>query len=412
MGDMNATCNATGARPAAQISWRHNDREILSSWQRTSSSPGTEDVTTYSTEASLIVQPRENNGTISCIVSGVPAGTKHLVMHYTLTGLEVLNDYSDQRSIEIGIAVAALAVILLCGILVIIFRSGKLKWRPTNEEKTTSLQPTDVDERRHLGFDRKLPQPPVSELPNTAVVNSESSSYQTLPCEEHMYYFTIKTMATHNRVFQAKDMCLIINLTKGLIYDRWMGTISVSKTDKKCVVITAVNESATQRADIHWDLFVKRVLELPHNIHLVKVEGICIEEEKLLLIQEHLSCESLSAFLSDVEQQDYSLTTKYELHLQQRLTFARFILEGLQVLHSYGFLHPGLSTHKVLITDGGNCKLYDFCLSKDAFNTIKAKKLNITCNLNVSAPESYLRKEYDQKSDVWSMAVVIWELIT
>ncbi|PIK42593.1 hypothetical protein BSL78_20546 [Apostichopus japonicus] len=326
---MNATCNATGARPAAQISWRHNDREVLSNWQRTSSSRGTEDVTTYSTEAALTVQTREDNGTISCIVSG----------------LEVLNDYKDQRSIAIGIAVTALAVILLGGILVIIFRSG---------------------------FDRKLPQPPVSELPNAAVVNSESSSYQTLPCEEHMYYSTIKTMATHNRVFQAKDMCLIINLTKGLIYDRWMGTISVSKTDKKCVVITAVNESATQRADIHWDLFVKRVLELPHNMHLVKVEGICIEEEKLFLIQEHLSCEPLSSFLSNVEQQDYSLTTKYELHLKQRLTFARFILEGINILHSNG----------------------------------------ITCNLNVSAPESYLRKEYDQKSDVWSMAVVIWELIT
>ncbi|XP_071851651.1 uncharacterized protein [Apostichopus japonicus] len=449
MEDINATCNATGARPAAQISWRHNDREILSSWQHTSSSQGPEDVTTYTTESALTVQPREDNGTISCIVSGVPAMRKHLVMYYTLTGLEVLNDYRDQRSIAIGIAVTALAVILLCGILVIIFRNGKLKWRPTkkrhyidiplkpqgkddspsrqlssfrkrvpttsmcvSEEKTTSLQTTDVDERRHLGFDRRLPQPPVSELPNAAVVNSESSSYQTLPCEEHRYYFTIKTMATNNRVFQAKDMCLIINLTKGLIYDRWMGTISVLKTDKKCVVITAVNESATQRADIHWDLFVKRVLELPHNMHLVKVEGICIDEEKLFLIQEHLSCEPLSVFLSDVEQQDYSLTTKYELHLQQRLTFARFILEGLQILHSYGFLHPGLSTHKVLLTNGGNCKLYDFCLSKDAFNTMKAKKLNITCNLNVSAPESYLRKEYDQTSDVWSMAVVIWELIT
>lgn len=41
------------------------------------------------------------------------------------------------------------------------------------------------------------------------------------------------------------------------------------------------------------------------------------------------------------------------------------------------FLHPGLSTKKILLTKTGVCKLYDFCLAEDATGIILSKKSKV-----------------------------------
>ena len=42
------------------------------------------------------------------------------------------------------------------------------------------------------------------------------------------------------------------------------------------------------------------------------------------------------------------------------------------------FLHPGLTTKKVLITKKGICKLYDFFLAEDASQIAKNIKLKVS----------------------------------
>ncbi|KAJ8023816.1 Macrophage-stimulating protein receptor [Holothuria leucospilota] len=88
------------------------------------------------------------------------------------------------------------------------------------------------------------------------------------------------------------------------------------------------------------------------------------------------------------------------------------ILGGMEVIHSYGFLHPWLSTNKILLTKQGCCKLYDFCLKEDAPHVFAVKKSKNESFVSLIAPESLRRNEYFQESDVWSAAVVIWEMLS
>lgn len=44
------------------------------------------------------------------------------------------------------------------------------------------------------------------------------------------------------------------------------------------------------------------------------------------------------------------------------------------------FLHPALSTKKILTTKKGICKLYDFCLAKDAPHVAKIKMSKVSKN--------------------------------
>ncbi|KAJ8026133.1 Ephrin type-B receptor 4 [Holothuria leucospilota] len=201
------------------------------------------------------------------------------------------------------------------------------------------------------------------------------------------------------KMFCEKDICFVINMKKGHIYNRWMGTIDTNFEEKKCVVLSTVSDNVRKK-EIHWDKFVKQILELPEATNLTKVEGIGINEGKMYLIHEHMACEKLDVRISDPGSET------------EVMGYVCGILEGLDVIHSFGLLHPALSTKKVLLTKQGICKLYDFCLTEDASNIVKIRKSRMICTLNQLAPEAILRDKYSKASDIWSVAVVIWEILS
>ncbi|KAJ8031900.1 Ephrin type-A receptor 1 [Holothuria leucospilota] len=206
-------------------------------------------------------------------------------------------------------------------------------------------------------------------------------------------------------------MCFIVNMKMGKLYNRWMGTIPVSKSTNKCVVITTISEDASKSNEVHWDTYVKRVLEMPQNKNLSKPEGIGITRGNIHLIHEHIICETLDVRINTA---DYAGASKTPfLSVRDVIRYLLGIMEGMELIHSYGFLHPGFSARKVLITSEGTCKLYDFCLTEDAAKIVISKKSEITSlSVNHFAPEALLRNEYSKSSDVWSTAVVIWQILS
>ncbi|KAJ8038139.1 Fibroblast growth factor receptor 3 [Holothuria leucospilota] len=141
--------------------------------------------------------------------------------------------------------------------------------------------------------------------------------------------------------------------------------------------------------------------------------GICLRNERFHLVQEYLNFKTLYVRLQQCMGSSSSSTTLMMMKTSEVMEHLLGILEGLELLHSYGFLHPGLSTKKVLLTNKGICKLYDFCLDKDAGSITDLKKSQMqTCGMNQFAPEALHQDEYTKASDVWSTAVVIWEIIS
>ncbi|XP_071853655.1 tyrosine-protein kinase CSK-like [Apostichopus japonicus] len=143
-----------------------------------------------------------------------------------------------------------------------------------------------------------------------------------------------------------------------------------------------------QREDVYWDDFVKRVLELPNSRNIPAAEGICIDAAHLYLVQEHFVCETLGARLSSPHHAENN---------EDKYSFTEF-----------EFLHPGLSASKILITKDGVSKFYDFCLTEDATKRLNVKK----SKLKSLPPETLHRNEYSWASDIWAVAVVVWEILS
>ncbi|XP_071843647.1 uncharacterized protein [Apostichopus japonicus] len=174
----------------------------------------------------------------------------------------------------------------------------------------------------------------------------------------------------------------------------------------------AIAEKLIRKKNIHWEAFIRKCLELPASNHLAKIEAISIQSSKLFLISEHLNCENLHSVLSrdTKDKGDYYCCSS--LSVPDVIKHVAGVLEGMDVLKTFGFLHPGLTTKKVLLTKEGQVKLFDFCLAGDAPKIAALKKAQVpTVTLNQFPPEMLLLNHYTETSDVWSTAVVIWEIM-
>ncbi|KAJ8050797.1 Tyrosine-protein kinase transmembrane receptor Ror [Holothuria leucospilota] len=90
--------------------------------------------------------------------------------------------------------------------------------------------------------------------------------------------------------------------------------------------------------------------------------------------------------------------------------FALDIAEGMSFLLNQKLCHPALNAKKVLIDQSGTCKLYDFIsteIARDKLIDILQRK---SPPLAWLPPEAVFLRQYFLQSDVWSFAVVLWEI--
>ncbi|XP_071839648.1 tyrosine-protein kinase CSK-like [Apostichopus japonicus] len=325
-------------------------------------------------------------------------------------------------------------------------RSKLLKRNEGNSGKTEELAGYDLIANENPITERSLPDLPKLALPqlerggeDSSVEDGDSEVYYSTASEttsclppthpkrpklsirvsptsasnskyEYDYATTDGTTDHGGRMFNESNMKLIFKLKPGLMYNRWMGSIVTREGTQKCVVMTTAREKFIRRQVLLWKLFVKNTLDLPvTKKHLVKVEGFGLMTEKVYLIQEYVECQTLESRLTDANS---AVTSSKPLYMTEAVGLISGILEGMYVIQSHGFLHPGFSTKKILIHKDGFCKLYDFCLDEDAVKISSLKKSKVEYSLNLFAPEVWRDNKYNKMSDVWSTAVVIWEIVS
>ena len=87
------------------------------------------------------------------------------------------------------------------------------------------------------------------------------------------------------------------------------------------------------------------------------------------------------------------------------------ILEGLHYLHQSNVVHCDLKAANILRTKNGNVKLSDFGLSLN-LRAMERKTKDVATTPNWMAPEIIELKGVSTKSDIWSLACTIIELLT
>ncbi|XP_071843787.1 tyrosine-protein kinase BTK-like isoform X2 [Apostichopus japonicus] len=233
-----------------------------------------------------------------------------------------------------------------------------------------------------------------------------------LETDEPNYYSTADVTEGRSQIIvYEKDISIINSIKMGNIYNRWLGTVNLPSRSNTCVVITSITETVWRTNEIHWEAFLRNCLQLPESKNLTKIEAISIESNNLYLVSEHLVCGTLHCLLTQeaVEKRNVYCCSS----LPDVIKHVTGLLEGMHIINTYGFLHPGLSTRKLLVTTDGQLKLYNFCLAGHASRiaTLQRSKM-FSATLNQYPPEMLISSEYTESSDVWSIAITIWEIMS
>ncbi|KDQ61730.1 hypothetical protein JAAARDRAFT_190455 [Jaapia argillacea MUCL 33604] len=134
---------------------------------------------------------------------------------------------------------------------------------------------------------------------------------------------------------------------------------------------------------------------------IVKYEGMTRDEGVLSLVLELAENGSLGQTLKAFGKLNERLVASYVVK----------ILEGLHYLHSNDIIHHDLKAANILTTKNGNIKLSDFGVSLN-MRAMECEMKDVAGTPNWMAPEVIELKGASTKSDIWSLACTVIELLS
>jgi serine/threonine protein kinase/Tfp pilus assembly protein PilF len=121
------------------------------------------------------------------------------------------------------------------------------------------------------------------------------------------------------------------------------------------------------------------------------------------------------AFISMGYVEGRTLRKKIEsgpLDLDEALRLAVQVAEGLREAHGKGVVHRDIKSANIMVTEPGQAKIMDFGLARVQGGALVTKEGMTLGTIAYMSPEQARGEEVDQRSDIWSFGVVLYEMLS
>ncbi len=168
--------------------------------------------------------------------------------------------------------------------------------------------------------------------------------------------------------------------------------------------LVAIKTCTANDEDIRQRFFQEAEIagNLQHR-NVVTVYDFGVQGEVPYLIQEYLTGEDL----------DRKIKRREPMPHRERLLFLMQIARGLEYAHSRGVIHRDIKPANIRILEDGTAKIMDFGIAKLAQRQSGLTQTGMTLGTAAYlAPEQIRGEPVDQRTDIFSLGVLAYELLT
>ncbi|XP_023702182.2 tyrosine-protein kinase Fer isoform X2 [Cryptotermes secundus] len=194
------------------------------------------------------------------------------------------------------------------------------------------------------------------------------------------------------------DVVLLDKIGRGNFGDVYKAHLKTSKKE------VAVKTCRMTLPDEHKKKFLQegRILKQYDHPNIVKLIGICVQKQPIMIVMELVPGGSLLTFLRN---RAGSLTQK------QLLGMCRDAGAGMRYLESKNCIHRDLAARNCLVGYENSVKISDFGMSREEEEYIVSDGMK-QIPIKWTAPEALNFGKYTSLCDVWSYGVLAWEIFS
>jgi len=139
-----------------------------------------------------------------------------------------------------------------------------------------------------------------------------------------------------------------------------------------------------------------------NHLNIVTIYDVIEEDDQICIVMEYVKGKLLTDVINESAQ--YPLSNTTEIITQ--------IAKGLAKAHRSGIVHRDIKPDNIIIDEENNVKILDFGLAKLKGLNPLTKESSTVGTAQYMSPEQIQGLEIDERSDVWSVGIILYELLT
>ncbi len=163
-----------------------------------------------------------------------------------------------------------------------------------------------------------------------------------------------------------------------------------------------LSASADTKARFHQEAKAAAALNNPHILGIYEIDE---QNSQMFLVMEYVDGVTLKHYLAQ-------LISGTGIPVNQAIDWTSQISEGLKDAHTKGIVHRDIKPENIMITANNKLKIMDFGIAKLRESTGLTKIGLSVGTLSYMSPEQAQGEAADQRSDIWSLGVVLYEMLT
>ncbi|KAF5284139.1 hypothetical protein FQR65_LT00139 [Abscondita terminalis] len=320
---------------------------------------------------------------------------------------QVLNTAYVGEDEGLKLQVIAGGIVAIVVILVAIIVLAVVFVRSRGNDECNKKQPSDCDTLEYRnGEVHHLDNPPIVTThtnvttPLFAPIGGASRTY----IDPHTYEDPNQAVREFAREIDASCITIEAIIGGGEFGDVCKGKLKINGNNEIDVAIKTLKAGSHEKSrnDFLTEASIMGQFEHPNVIFL---QGVVTKSNPVMIITEYMENGSLDTFLR---------ANDGKFQMLQLVGMLRGIASGMQYLSEMNYVHRDLAARNVLVNSQLVCKIADFGLSREIESATEGAYTTRGGKIPVrwTAPEAIAFRKFTSASDVWSMGIVCWEVMS